>query len=158
MIVFITFPFYWYKRKGISINKLKKDFGLYKRKYMFLYGFIGFCFVILAVFLISFTFMMFGIMDQEKVKEKIEELPLIAIPLAEELFFRGFLLKKLGIWASAAIFAILHFTYGSIVEIAAAFVIALVLSFLFLKTKSLYPSMIAHSFFNIISLSVMWFL
>ncbi|RLF34826.1 MAG: hypothetical protein DRM99_05785 [Thermoplasmata archaeon] len=52
----------------------------------------------------------------------------------------------------------MHFTYGSIVEITAAFAIALLLSFLFIKTESLYPSIIAHGLFNILSLSIMWLL
>ena len=167
MIFFIVFPFYWYKYKKESYKKTINDLGLKlkEKKYIILYGFVGFCFIILAVALIGAVFYVFDLNDQENVKERIKELPLIAIPLAifvapfaEEFFFRGFLLKKLGVWASAFIFAIMHFTYGSIVEITAAFAIALLLSFLFIKTESLYPSIIAHGLFNILSLSIMWLL
>ena len=58
--------------------------------------------------------------------------------------------------SSTVVFSVLHFAYGSIVEITAAFAIALLLSYLFIKTKSLWPCIIAHSLFNLLALLVMW--
>lgn len=164
-IVFITFPFYWEKQKGNNYKKIIKEYGLqFKFKYL-VYGLFGFFGVFFLVLISSLIFHFLGINDQQNVKEVVRSLPLISVPfaiffapVAEEFFFRGFLSKKIGILFSAIVFSLLHFAYGSIVEIAVAFVIALFFSYLFIKTKSLWPSIIAHSFFNLIALVIMWLL
>ena len=87
-------------------------------------------------------------------------------PLGEEAFFRGLLfrrmserLKMLGkhAWmasaiASSAIFALLHASYGSIAEIGVAFAIGMVLCAGVKMTGSLYPTVLAHSAFNFVSI------
>ncbi len=163
--IFIVFPFYWAKHNGKKYSTVIQEYGLrVKNKFsIIMCGVIGLFLIILLVGLIGLFFYLIDMNDQANVKDVVRSLPWISIPfaiilapLAEEIFFRGFLLKKLGLWASAIIFAVLHFAYGSIVEIAAAFAIALLLSYLFVKTKSLWPSIIAHSLFNLLALTVMW--
>ena len=84
----------------------------------------------------------------------------VAAPLAEETFFRGFLLQGLGKrlkfgWAaiiSAAIFAIGHFSPSGLVPI---FILGLMLAWLFNKTKSIWPCIIVHFAYNSIALIFM---
>ncbi len=78
-------------------------------------------------------------------------------PLAEETFFRGFVLGGLaprlgGAGAavvSSLIFALAHLTIGVLVPI---FILGLLLSWLYLKTRSIVPGLIAHSAQNALAL------
>ena len=80
-------------------------------------------------------------------------------PLAEEVFFRGFLLaalvQPLGASRAAAlasaIFAANHGSPGVMVPV---FVSGLLLSWLYLKTRSIWPPFIAHAAQNLIVLSL----
>lgn len=77
-------------------------------------------------------------------------------PINEEIFFRGFLVSKISKWFGAAagiiisaiIFSVLHLSYLSISEFAAAFFFGLIAGYVFSKTKSLYPSIVAHMLVN----------
>lgn len=79
-------------------------------------------------------------------------------PFAEEVFFRGFLLAafvaRLGaawaVVASAAVFAIAHLEIGSLIPI---FVVGLLFGWLYLRTRSLWPPIMAHMLQNIIALA-----
>ena len=80
-------------------------------------------------------------------------------PFAEEVFFRGFILAALvpsmGILgaaaASSAVFAAAHISPGAMAPI---FVTGLLLSWLYLRTGSIWPSFIAHALQNLIAVSV----
>lgn len=80
-------------------------------------------------------------------------------PLVEEMFFRGFLLvalvHPLGTVGAAvvgsAIFAVSHVNAGVMVPF---FVSGLLLSWLYLTTRSLWPPLIAHAAQNLLALSV----
>ena len=74
-------------------------------------------------------------------------------PLNEEIFFRGFLAPRYGIFIPALIFAILHSGYASITEFVGAFVFGLLAGYVFQKTKSLYPSIIAHVLVNALAVA-----
>ncbi len=111
---------------------------------------------------------LFGISDTELVAEKVLSLPPLALllaftlaPIGEEALFRGYLLRKLGdvsssplagALLSSAIFAALHFSYGSVSEIVVTFAVALVLCAFTQKTKSLVPAVLAHMSFNFLSI------
>ena len=78
-------------------------------------------------------------------------------PLAEEIFFRGFVLTSLerplgktrAIAVESAIFSISHMSTGLMIPI---FVSGLILSWLYLKTRSIWPSSIAHAGQNLIAI------
>ena|GEM_PF-2318632 len=74
-------------------------------------------------------------------------------PINEELFFRGFLVKRIGIILSALLFAILHAGYGSTfgIDIIAAFIFGIIAGYIFKKTNSIYPTLLAHAFINLIA-------
>jgi membrane protease YdiL (CAAX protease family) len=87
-------------------------------------------------------------------------LPLIIIglfgPFCEEVFFRGFALpvfaNRFGLWGgiliSAALFSVFHLSIGGAVPI---FVFGIVLAWLYVRTGSIYPSMVAHVTQNILA-------
>ncbi|MEM0094526.1 MAG: type II CAAX endopeptidase family protein [Candidatus Micrarchaeaceae archaeon] len=77
----------------------------------------------------------------------------IIAPIDEEVLFRGFLVPRIGIFWSALIFGILHAGYMSSfgIDIVAAFIFGILAGYVFKKTKSLYPSIIAHIFVNMLA-------
>lgn len=84
----------------------------------------------------------------------------VVAPLAEETFFRGFLLQGIGkrlkfAWAaiiSAAIFAIVHLSPSGLVPI---FILGMMLAWLYNKTQSIWPCIIVHAVYNSIALIFM---
>jgi membrane protease YdiL (CAAX protease family) len=79
---------------------------------------------------------------------------LVAVaPVAEEVFFRGFLYQALrnsfGIWpgaiVSALIFGVIHFELFKLFQLA---ILGVVLALLFEKTRSLWPSIMLHAINN----------
>jgi len=83
-------------------------------------------------------------------------------PIAEEIFFRGFLLGKIeslagektAIITTAILFGIAHLSSGNIYPAFMTGVIGILLAFLVIKTKNLYSAIIAHILFNLISFSL----
>jgi len=86
-------------------------------------------------------------------------LVVVAAPLAEETFFRGFLLQGLArrftFWpaavVSSAVFALAHVSWQLYVPI---FVLGLAFAWLFWRTGSLWASIAAHATINATSLFV----
>lgn len=83
----------------------------------------------------------------------------ILAPVFEELMFRGAVLRnnevlgqKFAIVTSALFFGMYHMNHR---QIFYAFVMGLFAGFLFIKTRSIFPSMIMHFVLNSISLAVM---
>jgi len=74
-------------------------------------------------------------------------------PINEEILFRGFLVPRLGIIASAVIFGLAHYSYYSTfgVEVIAAFIFGTIAGYVFRKTKSIYPGIVAHILVNTIA-------
>jgi hypothetical protein len=73
---------------------------------------------------------------------------LIVRVFAEEVFFRGFLIKRIGLLASTVLFALLHGFYGSVLEVLGAFVLGFILGYYFIKKNSLYSIIGAHFLYN----------
>ncbi|MFQ5578628.1 MAG: lysostaphin resistance A-like protein [Anaerolineae bacterium] len=87
----------------------------------------------------------------------------VIAPLAEELFFRGFLFAGLrrrfgwqrGMVISAALFALLHFTPTAILPI---FILGCIFAFLYQRSASLWPSILMHMLTNSLALGAAYFL
>lgn len=110
-----------------------------------------------------------GYLDSDLVAQKVAGLPAAALvaaftlaPVGEEALFRGYLFRKIsekaGSWhvgaiASSLIFAALHFAYGSVAEIAVAFLVGLSFCAFTQKTRSLFPAIAAHASFNLLSIA-----
>ncbi len=74
-------------------------------------------------------------------------------PINEEIMFRGFLVNRIGIIASAVIFGLLHASYDSTfaIEVIAALFFGLMAGYVFRKSGSLYPSIVTHIIVNSIA-------
>jgi membrane protease YdiL (CAAX protease family) len=83
----------------------------------------------------------------------------LVAPLAEELFFRGFMFSvltaRLGVWWGAAItgviFGLIHLPGAPALGVAVLIVFGAALCFLYYKTGSLIPCMALHAFNNAVS-------
>jgi membrane protease YdiL (CAAX protease family) len=83
---------------------------------------------------------------------------IIFAPIVEEIVFRGILLQGLvnvtnGIVAvilSAAIFAGVHWA-GGVAQVTSAFILGLVLGWLYLRARSIVPSAVAHIIYNAVA-------
>ena len=83
----------------------------------------------------------------------------VAAPFTEEIFFRAFMLAALvnalgtlrGAVAGSAVFAVSH---GNIAILVPTFVSGLLLSWLYITTRSVGPPFIAHAAQNLLALSV----
>ena len=97
--------------------------------------------------------------------DSLAVLPTFAIigllaPFAEEVFFRGFLLAALasvigglrGAVASSAIFSVVHLNVSTLLPI---FVMGMLLAWLYLRTGSIWPPIVAHAAQNLIALTVL---
>ena len=74
-------------------------------------------------------------------------------PINEELLFRGLLVPRLGIVASAILFALPHLlVYSSVSELIGALAFGLIAGYAFKKTNSIYPSIIAHILVNMLAI------
>jgi hypothetical protein len=80
---------------------------------------------------------------------------LIVRVIAEEVFFRGFLLKRIGLIPSTALFGIAHISYGSFTEIIGALILGAVLAKAFERNGNLLPNIFAHMFYNLIFVAFM---
>ena len=84
----------------------------------------------------------------------------VLAPFAEEVFFRGFMLAALasllggmrGAILSSAMFSVLHLNASTLLPI---FVMGMLLAWLYLRTGSIWPSVVAHAAQNILALTFM---
>ena len=130
---------------------------------------------------ITGIFLLAGALDTKNVYDKVVLLPLPSLvlaftlaPLGEEMFFRGFLFRKIselmgkggngtlpwvaGAALSSLLFSLMHSSYGSLAELAVAFAVGMVLCIGVKKTGSLVPAVLAHAAFNLVSISMAVFL
>ena len=89
---------------------------------------------------------------------------IIMAPLAEEVFFRGFifagLLRRLGlVWAMAVsglLFGAFHVTSVETIALVLPFgIVGMVFAWLYHRTGSLWPSIVAHLLFNLVSFAIL---
>lgn len=82
-------------------------------------------------------------------------------PFAEEIFFRGFLLGglrgRVGTWPailiSSGVFALFHISPGLYVP---TFLLGAAFGWVYLRTRSIWPSVLAHGLHNTLALLVVW--
>jgi hypothetical protein len=74
-------------------------------------------------------------------------------PINEEIFFRGFLVPRLGVLPSAVIFGLAHYSYNSTygIEMIAAFIFGAISGYVYKRTGSIYPGIVAHILINSIA-------
>lgn len=72
----------------------------------------------------------------------------------EELFFRAWLQKRIGLVLSTALFVIAHAGFGQPLMFIGITVVSLVIGITFWRTKSLLPCIVAHGIFDAIQLFI----
>ncbi|MBI2212131.1 MAG: CPBP family intramembrane metalloprotease [Acidobacteria bacterium] len=72
----------------------------------------------------------------------------------EELFFRGWLQKRVGLLPSTLLFVIAHAGFGEPMMFVGITVVSLVIGYVFYRTKSLLPCIIAHGVFDAVQLFI----
>ena len=154
-----AFFFLWKPDLKAMLKKLGFPGSL---KNTIIYSIGGLAAVFTALLILSFIFFMAGLNDQQKVLDKISGLPfyilvfaVVFAPLSEELFFRGLLVPRIGIFGSSLLFGVSHLTYGSIAEIAGVIVVGIILAVIFKRSKSITPCILIHIIYNGVSLAVM---
>ncbi len=81
-------------------------------------------------------------------------LAVIIVPIAEEIFFRGYIYRalrnkysyKLSIIICAVIFAIMHFRYREFIPL---FVIGVIFTYMYEKSRNIYVPIVAHTLLQI---------
>ncbi|HEV8289428.1 MAG TPA: CPBP family intramembrane glutamic endopeptidase [Candidatus Norongarragalinales archaeon] len=120
--------------------------------------------ILVLVIILGFIMRALGVLDTQNVADVIEKQSVLALffaitlaPLAEEIFFRGFLQKRAGLVLTSALFALLHYGYGSVSEIVAAFGASLILGDHVRRRalkgqKGLVAVIIAHALYNLFAI------
>ncbi|MEM4554238.1 MAG: type II CAAX endopeptidase family protein [Candidatus Anstonellaceae archaeon] len=159
-----------------NLKKAAKDFGMlppFDFAKVLMLGAAASIFCFTSAFAISTIFSFLGILDSGKVIQKIEQLPASVLvfsftiaPIAEEVFFRGFLLHKLSLLLkgkfsfvsasllSSMIFSVVHLSYGSVAQFAVAFLVGLILCATVRISGTLLPAILAHAIFNFSSVAL----
>jgi membrane protease YdiL (CAAX protease family) len=162
-IAFLSFPFVWdAELQHKSLKKIFNYLGLKTEGFLVnaLLGVATTIFIIgpLVIAEAIVVVMLLHLEEPEKVSMIVSGLPLYILifsftigPIAEEIFFRGFLLSRVGIILSSLLFALAHYSYGSYTEFLAAFTAGFVFAVLYKKSKSIIPSIFAHAAFNFIN-------
>lgn len=171
IFLFVLVPLLWYRLiNKYTINEIKKSIQL-KFDHIdmaILWGLLTAIIALGMVFILGIILSFGGIADENA--SNIEDLelffsiPSIFIlitlqPIAEEIFFRGFLLDKckitLGpipaIIITSILFGLAHVSMGNIIPAVIIGLVALVFGFMAIKTKNLMTVIIAHIIFNVIS-------
>src|SRR3989344_5061878 len=74
-----------------------------------------------------------------------------SIIFSEEFLFRAFLVPRIGVVLSAALFGIAHLSYGSVAEAVGAFALGIILGIAYKQNKSIVPNFIAHMLYNFVA-------
>ncbi len=147
----------WQKKEPL------KELGLYftKPKNDIINSIILLVVLIALSFLIAFFASFFIVNDIEKIYAQVQSIKesspfflaylLVVRVIAEEIFFRGFLVKQTGAFFSTAVFSLAHVFYGSIMEVIGVFVLGFVLAKAFERNKTLIPNIVAHFLYNLIN-------
>ncbi len=164
----VFFPVFFIARKAkkTGFRQILAELGIKNPGAKFFFKKTTFLFItlVLVSLAMSALFIAANFNDTQQVYETLNSLKLQSIPLlfyllivrvtAEEIFFRGFLAKKAGIWPSSILFGLAHASYGSVAEIISTFVLGLVLAKTFLKNNNLMPNIFAHIFYNFFVLGI----
>lgn len=75
--------------------------------------------------------------------------------ITEEVFFRGFLQPRVGLWIASLLFGFVHIGYGTLLQFVAPIVLGLLFGFLYLRTGSLWAPIAAHFTFDFVELSLL---
>lgn len=123
--------------------------------------FLGFILIASALSIIE-TRTGIELTDMEKVGEVVNKsfntnpiyfiLLIVIVLFVEELFFRAFLVPRIGPILSTIIFTLFHLGYESIAETIGVFLLGLILAYWFKKNKSIIQNYIGHVLYDILAI------
>lgn len=177
-IFFILFPVMWYLFvNSYTIKKTIKQMKitLLNIKISLFWGLLAGCITICIGLILQFIMTTSGsnisdinnIADLEVHFSKYSLVLLVGTtPIAEEIFFRGFLLQKIesffgekyAIFFTALLFGMIHITYLKIFPVIISLFIGLVLGYMVIKTKNLFSAIIAHITYNLVTILIYLYL
>ncbi len=160
--MFPTTVFTWLSLKGKSSMQIAAELGLSRDKFTKRALFAGiklfFAILILEIALTVVTAFT-GVQLPTNVETLLDGMPtwfllfgIFISPLNEEIFFRGFMVPRIGVIPSALIFAAFHVGYNSIAEFAGAVIFGLLAGYVFKKTGSLYATTLGHLLINMLTI------
>lgn len=131
----------------------------FKNIWLIIISVIGFYIINLIISFIPYFITSYEIAQYEHVTYSVKDIFILIfiVPIAEELFFRGFLAhgislvynNKSAILLSALVFGLLHYYSGGILI---AFLGGIYFGYIYIKTKNIYLSIIAHTLINMMVL------
>lgn len=162
----LSFPisvFIYLLLRGMGFSRIVKTLGLGKRMFnrrALLNGIKLFFAILILEIAASLITIATGIQLPTNVQMLLEGMPIYFLlfsifiaPINEEIFFRGFLVPRLGIVMSSLVFASFHIGYGSITEFVAAVIFGLLAGYVYKKNGSLYATIFAHIAVNALTIS-----
>ena len=167
----VIIPVLWYYIVNhYDLRKIVKKLKLTSENIdiAFLWGIVSVIIIFIIFFAIELILIALGvnpedlgnIQDLEKYFTPASLFILVSIqPIAEEIFFRGFLLDKIGsyagqnvaIFSTAILFGLAHMSYGKIYPVLFPMIMGVILAYVVIKTRNIYTSIFAHITFNITS-------
>lgn len=172
IVLLIIFPILWY----LLVNNVGFKKSLYAMKIKLknpfdsiIWGIITFILLFGFSMVLGIIIIILGYNNQEVSNipdlESIFSLPFLFIivafqPIAEEIFFRGFLLQKIksivgkesAIIFTSIFFGLAHLSYGNVYPAISSMVLGFVLSYIVIKKDNLLPAIIGHSLYNVITI------
>lgn len=161
--IMIFAPLYVINRNVKDMHKTLRELGFNGSVFRaFFISLISLVPVALILFIISYIAVQLNIDDSSLVSSKVINLPWYVIiyavslaPLAEEMFFRSFLVRYMNPVLANILFAFAHFSYGSYMEIIGAFVMGMLLYIVYSKSNDLKTAIFLHAMINIGSIVTM---
>lgn len=151
--------------RGKSFREIMSSFGLTREKLTSRNLFIGialFFGVIALEILVAEFSQITNIPLPTNVDQLLAGMPLyfyifaiFIAPVNEEIFFRAFLVPRIGIILSAIVFAVFHAGYGSVSELFGTLIFGLIAGYIFKRTGSVYSSLFAHICVNLLAISAL---
>lgn len=162
-LAFAIVPISYLSAKGNNLKSIVKLLGLskdkFKGKYL-LYGVAIFLVMIAIEYAIDYTYVIFHI-PYKSIMGEISDMPTVffimlftIFPIDEEILFRGFLVPRVGIIASAVLFSLIHLGYMSVGELVFALLFGLISGYIYKRTNSLYTTILGHALINLLSVII----
>ena len=173
-VLMVFVPMAWYILDNrLNTREILQRLRLHRQDLTqaFLWGVIAAFVALIVSVAIDLVILRFGI-DTTKLSNIPQLLQLFPLPgllalitlqpIAEEIFFRGFLLEKIswftgptvGIIGSAILFGIAHLSYGVLYTAVMATGLGIVFGVVTVRTRSLYSSIFAHILVNVTSMGL----
>ena len=177
VFILIIIPFIWYFLvNNIRLKEIYSRIKLTSENVdiAFLWGVVAVIIIYAILFVIEIGLVALGINTENLSNipdiEQFISFPSIFIvaaiqPIAEEIFFRGFLYDKIesfsgsvvAIFATSVLFGVAHMMYGELYPAIIPIVIGLILGYIVYRTKNLYSAITAHIIINVSSLILYYF-